>query len=253
MFEGRYTCRKCPGLATAIPARHLACRERFERALHIYSEIKMKSRIPKVRWIQAANRKEAFLKDKAMRRVVVKSVSADTPDVRIRRTHATNLNELVVKGVYADGRTATVSANLLGASVVIAPSALSFVKEQTRKTKIRYSVSGGIADYFIPAALIAAGITAARTRGAAMVTIRDVSRGWSTELSVCPGNCPPWLCAGKSILDRKEVIYELEGLTGKLIRDSFDMPDDDGVVLSSGIRSGDAEAEAMILADMKGD
>lgn len=151
------------------------------------------------------------------------SLRAGTRNVRGGRVMTNDLDMVARVSLRTDLGPTKVRARLLDMDVTITPDGVQFLQEQTRKAQDRY---GNIIDYSVPATLIAAGITAAHTRGAGnvRVTAKHISRGWVKELSVCPGNSLPHQCAGLSIVGRRDKIRNLRGMTGVLLRECLKMP-----------------------------
>jgi len=97
--------------------------------------------------------------------------------------------------------------------VRIYPSAISLAKSQVNKSvrsgiikNRRERILGG-------SALILSAVSKAKSEGQTMVTAGHIKKGWKS-LRRCPGNLPPHLCMGRSIIKAEpELRQSLPGLT----------------------------------------
>ncbi len=132
-----------------------------------------------------------------------------------------NLHDVVEAGVFTSGRVGVLRLDVKDKSVAITPSALRYVKHHTARSMQRYAVRDRKSRDLISAALIASGISDSIRDGLQIVRVDNIRKGWNNELSVCPGNTPPYLCAVASIAAREQQIQGAEGLTWDIMRDMY--------------------------------
>lgn len=99
------------------------------------------------------------------------------------------------------------------------PSAQTYLK----RTVQRSAEVGTIASDekgFLAAAMTAAAAEEARREGHTVITVRDYKVGWERYLRAGgAGNCPPWHCARRSVMLKKEAVEKEFPITVALVED----------------------------------
>lgn len=86
------------------------------------------------------------------------------------------------------------------------PSAQRYLWTSLQKAQDKHLIRTADDMYTCKIALLSAGIEEARKEHADAVRVRHVQEGWRRRLSVGPGNCPPYRCARRSILERLDEV-----------------------------------------------
>lgn len=86
------------------------------------------------------------------------------------------------------------------------PTTERYIKISSRRTQVKYPGLNQQDLHHCKVALVAAGIEEARQKGNVVVRIGDIKKGWAGRLSLGPGNCPPFRCAKRSIVDRLDEV-----------------------------------------------
>lgn len=127
----------------------------------------------------------------------------------------------IVKAKRQKGRLAAVPKVLFAARkmhIKIYPSAQQYVGKVVTRSKQLGTINQEDTGLLV-AAMTAAAIEEASAGGRTVITVDDFKAGWQKHLSAGSGNCPPWRCARRSVVQRKGVVEKSLPLTRVLAED----------------------------------
>jgi hypothetical protein len=104
-----------------------------------------------------------------------------------------------------------------GKTYTIDMDALKFAEKEWKLAIPIYNIGSRADRAVCLVSLIAAGIANADEAGETVVHQANIEAGWN-QLKLCPGNAPPHLCLGKSIVDRRDTLIERDDILGSALR-----------------------------------